>query len=147
MELTIYHTNDIHSHLNEYARIQAYMAKHRPQLEHPSLYIDIGDHVDLSAPVTEATVGQKNIELLNEAHCDIATIGNNEGMTISHDALQNLYNDADFKVICTNVINTPKYKLNESSVRYLLKKEPTKDPGSSPNRNIKPFFISTCLVF
>lgn len=63
MELTIYHTNDIHSHLNEYARIQAYMAKHRPQLEHPSLYIDIGDHVDLSAPVTEATVGQKNIEL------------------------------------------------------------------------------------
>ena len=47
----------------------------------------------------------KNIELLNEAHCDIATIGNNEGMTISHDALQNLYNDADFKVICTNVID------------------------------------------
>ena len=55
--------------------------------------------------MTEATVGQKNIELLNEAHCDIATIGNNEGMTISHDALQNLYNDADFKVICTNVID------------------------------------------
>ena len=37
MELTIYHTNDIHSHLNEYARIQA---DHRPQLHHPSLYID-----------------------------------------------------------------------------------------------------------
>ena len=35
MELTIYHTNDIHSHLNEYARIQAYMAKHRPQLNIP----------------------------------------------------------------------------------------------------------------
>ena len=55
--------------------------------------------------MTEATVGHKNIELLNEAHCDIATIGNNEGMTISHDALQNLYNDANFKVICTNVID------------------------------------------
>ena len=26
-------------------------------------------------------------------------------MTISHDALQNLYNDANFKVICTNVID------------------------------------------
>ena len=35
----------------------------------------------------------------------LQTIGNNEGMTISHDALQNLYNDADFKVICTNVID------------------------------------------
>ena len=35
MELTIYHTNDIHSHLNEYARIQAYMAKHRRNLNIP----------------------------------------------------------------------------------------------------------------
>ena len=57
MELTIYHTNDIHSHLNEYARIQAYMAKHRPQLQQPSLYIDICQHFDLSATVTQATVG------------------------------------------------------------------------------------------
>lgn len=105
MELTIYHTNDIHSHLHEYARIQAYLASHRPQLQHPSLYLDIGDHVDLSAPVTEATIGKKNIKLLNEAHCDIATIGNNEGMTISHEALQNLYKEAHFKVICANVID------------------------------------------
>ncbi|PNZ30767.1 5'-nucleotidase [Staphylococcus petrasii] len=105
MKLTIYHSNDIHSHLNEYARITSYMAEHRPKLQHPSLYLDIGDHVDLSAPVTEATLGKKNVELLNAAHCDIATIGNNEGMTISHEALNNLYNDAKFEVICTNVID------------------------------------------
>ena len=42
---------------------------------------------------------------LNEAQCDIATIGNNEGMTISHEALNNLYNNATFNVICTNVID------------------------------------------
>ena len=48
MKLTIFHTNDIHSHLNEYARITSYMAEHRPKLQHPSLYLDIGDHVDLS---------------------------------------------------------------------------------------------------
>ncbi|PTE69138.1 bifunctional metallophosphatase/5'-nucleotidase [Staphylococcus devriesei] len=105
MKLTIYHTNDIHSHLNEYARIASYMADHRPKLQHPSLYLDIGDHVDLSAPVTQATLGRKNVELLNESQCDIATIGNNEGMTISHEALNNLYNEAKFKVICTNVID------------------------------------------
>ncbi|MEJ7205151.1 bifunctional metallophosphatase/5'-nucleotidase, partial [Staphylococcus caprae] len=57
MKLTIFHTNDIHSHLNEYARIMTYMAEHRPELQHPSLYLDIGDHVDLSTPVTEATMG------------------------------------------------------------------------------------------
>ena len=105
MKLTIYHTNDIHSHLNEYARIQSYLTEHRSKLQHPSLYLDIGDHVDLSAPITQATLGKKNIELLNKAKCDIATIGNNEGMTISHEALQNLYTNAQFEVICANVFD------------------------------------------
>lgn len=105
MKLTIYHTNDIHSHLHEYARITEYMTQNRPKLMHHSLYLDIGDHVDLSAPVTEATMGIKNVELLNEAHCDIATIGNNEGMTISHDALNTLYDNATFDVTCANVFD------------------------------------------
>lgn len=105
MKLTIYHTNDIHSHLHEYARITEYLAQERPKLNHPSLYLDIGDHVDLSAPVTEATMGIKNVELLNDAHCDLATIGNNEGMTISHDALNTLYDNAKFDVTCANVFD------------------------------------------
>lgn len=105
MELTLYHTNDIHSHLHNYERIAAFMAKQRKQLNHPSLYLDIGDHVDLSAPVTEATHGHKNIELLNKAYCDIATIGNNEGMTISHEDLNALYQDAAFTVTCSNVFD------------------------------------------
>lgn len=41
--------------------------KQRPRLNHPSLYVDLGDHVDLSAPITEATLGKKNVALLNEA--------------------------------------------------------------------------------
>lgn len=105
MKLTIYHTNDIHSHLHEYARITEYLAQERPKLNHPSLYLDIGDHVDLSAPVTEATMGIKNVELLNDAHCDLATIGNNEGMTISHDALNTLYDNAKFDVTCANIFD------------------------------------------
>ncbi|GGB88693.1 MULTISPECIES: bifunctional metallophosphatase/5'-nucleotidase [Staphylococcus] len=105
MKLTIYHTNDIHSHLHEYERISEYLAQERPKLDHPSLYLDIGDHVDLSAPVTEATMGIKNVELLNKAHCDIATIGNNEGMTISHEALNTLYDNAKFDVTCANVFD------------------------------------------
>lgn len=44
------------------------MAEHRPRLNHPSLYVDLGDHVDLSAPITEATLGKKNVALLNEAN-------------------------------------------------------------------------------
>src|SRR5699024_10851316 len=105
VKLTIYHTNDIHRHLHEYARIFEYLAQERPKLNHPSLYLDIGDHVDLSAPVTEATMGFKNVELLNQAHCDIASISNNEGKTISHDALYTLYDNVEFDVTFANVID------------------------------------------
>ncbi|QLK85590.1 bifunctional UDP-sugar hydrolase/5'-nucleotidase [Staphylococcus sp. 17KM0847] len=105
MRVTLYHTNDIHSHLNAYTRIKQYMATQRPTLRHPSLYLDIGDHVDLSAPVTQGTMGKRNVQLLNEAQCDIATIGNNEGMTISHEALNALYKDAQFTVTCANIFD------------------------------------------
>ncbi|ARJ51370.1 bifunctional metallophosphatase/5'-nucleotidase [Staphylococcus lutrae] len=105
MRLTIYHTNDIHSHLHAFSRITAYLKTARQQLSHPSRYVDIGDHVDLSLPVTEATLGQRNIQLLNDAGCDVATLGNNEGMTISHEALNALYEAARFKVICANVLD------------------------------------------
>ncbi|OAO27143.1 bifunctional metallophosphatase/5'-nucleotidase [Staphylococcus capitis] len=140
MELTIYHTNDIHSHLNEYARIQSYMASHRPQLQHPSLYLDIGDHVDLSAPVTEATIGKKNIELLNQAHCDIATIGNNEGMTISHEALQNLYTDANFKVICANVFDEKGYLPNHITSSYIKEIEGSRILFVAATAPFTPFY-------
>lgn len=140
MELTIYHTNDIHSHLNEYARIQSYMASHRPQLQHPSLYLDIGDHVDLSAPVTEATIGKKNIELLSQAHCDIATIGNNEGMTISHEALQNLYTDANFKVICANVFDEKGYLPNHITSSYIKEIEGSRILFMAATAPFTPFY-------
>lgn len=140
MELTIYHTNDIHSHLNEYARIQSYMVSHRPQLQHPSLYLDIGDHVDLSAPVTEATIGKKNIELLNQAHCDIATIGNNEGMTISHEALQNLYTDANFKVICANVFDEKGYLPNHITSSYVKEIEGSRILFVAATAPFTPFY-------
>ncbi len=82
------------------------MAEQRPRLNHPSLYVDLGDHVDLSAPITEATLGKKNVALLNEAKCDVATIGNNEG--ISHFTTQiksHFYDEAKFIVTCSNVID------------------------------------------
>ena len=105
MKLKIYHTNDIHSHLHHYVRISRYLQHVRPTLTHPSLYVDLGDHVDLSAPITEGTMGKRNITLMNEAGVDVATIGNNEGMTISHEALNALYDDATFTVTCSNLFD------------------------------------------
>ena len=64
---------------------------------------DIGDHVDRSHPFTEGTKGQGNIRLLNEAGYDAVTIGNNEGITMSKEALSSLYTDAEFDVIVCNL--------------------------------------------
>ena len=76
--------------------------------------------------MTEATLGKKNVALLNEAQCDIATIGNNEGMTISHEALNTLYDDAHFKVICTNVLDEHGQLLNHIATSYIQNIEGTR---------------------
>lgn len=105
MKLTIFHTNDIHSHLNTYAKISQYIKNERSKLQQDSLYIDIGDHIDLFHPLTEASQGTENVKILNDSNVDVVTIGNNEGMTISHDALNHLYDEAQFDVTCCNLFD------------------------------------------
>ena len=78
--------------------------KREHSIEGEACYIfDIGDHVDRSHPFTEGTKGQGNIQLLNEAGYDAVTIGNNEGITMSKEALSALYKDAKFDVILSNL--------------------------------------------
>ncbi|MEG2603235.1 MAG: metallophosphoesterase, partial [Carnobacterium sp.] len=77
----IYHTNDLHSHFENWPRIEAYLAQqqkaHQEQKENVFTF-DIGDACDRVHPLTEATDGQANIQLLNEGHYDAVTVGNNE---------------------------------------------------------------------
>ena len=101
MEIKLYHTNDIHSHLSTFNKIIRYL-KDRPD---NSYYVDLGDHVDRSHPYTEGTLGKGNVELLNEAHVKVATIGNNEGITLTHEDFNALYDEADFKVTCCNLFD------------------------------------------
>ena len=68
------------------------------------VYADLGDHVDRSHPYTEATLGKGNVDLLNQAGCDVATLGNNEGITLEINDLKSLYDDADFDVVCANLL-------------------------------------------
>ncbi|UTH14385.1 bifunctional metallophosphatase/5'-nucleotidase [Macrococcus equipercicus] len=102
MELKLYHTNDIHSHLMTYNKIIRFLADKRAQFPH-TYYVDIGDHVDRSHPFTEGTLGRGNVQLLNEAGAGVVTIGNNEGITLTHEDFNHLYEDADFQVTCCNV--------------------------------------------
>ena len=104
MEIKLFHTNDIHSHLYNYLKIKNYLTHQKKRYREKMVYADLGDHVDRSHPYTEATLGRGNVDLLNQAGCDVATLGNNEGITLEINDLKSLYDDADFDVVCANLL-------------------------------------------
>ncbi|GGA99354.1 bifunctional metallophosphatase/5'-nucleotidase [Macrococcus hajekii] len=101
MEIKLYHTNDIHSHLSTFSKISRYLEDRASD----SYYVDLGDHVDRSHPFTEGTLGKGNIQLLNQANVKVATIGNNEGITLNHDDFNTLYDEALFQITCCNLFD------------------------------------------
>lgn len=105
-KIHIFHTNDLHSHFKYWPRMQSYVKEMRNKLGNigeTGYLFDVGDHLDRSNIYTEATVGKGNVRLLNEAGYDVVTIGNNEGITLSHEELFHLYDNANFDVVVANV--------------------------------------------
>ncbi|WP_066314281.1 bifunctional UDP-sugar hydrolase/5'-nucleotidase [Bacillus sp. FJAT-29814] len=107
-KIYLYHTNDLHSHLENWPRIKQFLQKQQ-KLHHESgedsFLFDIGDFIDRWHPYTEATMGIGNIALLNECRYTAVTIGNNEGVNLPHDDLDKLYEHADFDVLVANFFN------------------------------------------
>ncbi|WP_040203918.1 bifunctional metallophosphatase/5'-nucleotidase [Neobacillus jeddahensis] len=102
----IYHTNDLHSHFENWPRIQQFLLKrkqHHQESGDETFLFDIGDFLDRWHPFSEGTKGKGNINLLNECHYTAVTIGNNEGVNLPHDDLEHLYDDANFDVILANL--------------------------------------------
>ncbi|RDI41447.1 bifunctional metallophosphatase/5'-nucleotidase [Falsibacillus pallidus] len=102
----IYHTNDIHSHFENWTDIKQYLAERREEHEKTGeemLLFDIGDFCDRWHPLTEASRGKENMALLNDSKYTAATIGNNEGITFAFGDLDSLYNEAHFEVIAANL--------------------------------------------
>ncbi|WNF36380.1 bifunctional UDP-sugar hydrolase/5'-nucleotidase [Bacillaceae bacterium IKA-2] len=107
-EIQILHTNDLHSHLEQWPKMislineKRYLAKLKGC---EVLVFDIGDHSDRVHPITEATLGKANVELMNEVGYHSATIGNNEGITLSKESLSELYERANFPVLVANLFH------------------------------------------
>ncbi|MBB4075216.1 2',3'-cyclic-nucleotide 2'-phosphodiesterase (5'-nucleotidase family) [Anoxybacillus voinovskiensis] len=102
----IYHTNDVHSHFENWPKIVAFLQQKRKehaQKGETMLLFDIGDFIDRFHPITEATRGKANVQLLNELEYDAVTFGNNEGITLDHQELDTLYEAARFPVLAANV--------------------------------------------
>ncbi|WP_059173581.1 bifunctional UDP-sugar hydrolase/5'-nucleotidase [Bacillus sp. FJAT-27445] len=107
-KIHIYHTNDLHSHFENWPRISRLIsnraAQHREAGEEVFIF-DIGDHVDRWHPFTEGTMGKGNTGLLNEAGYTAITIGNNEGITLPHEGLDSLFAQKNFDVLISNLYN------------------------------------------
>lgn len=104
----ILHTNDLHSHFEQWPKIITLINKKRQlakQQGNEVLIFDIGDHADRVHPLTDASMGKANVQLMNEVGYNSATIGNNEGMTISKEALSGLYEHANFPVLVENLFH------------------------------------------
>ncbi|MDP4085629.1 MAG: bifunctional UDP-sugar hydrolase/5'-nucleotidase [Bacillota bacterium] len=105
-KIHIYHTNDIHSHLEYWSRIREFLQKQKEEYidqENEVFLFDIGDFVDRWHPLSEGTKGKGNISLLNQCGYTAVTIGNNEGINFSFEDLDHLYDDAEFDVLTANL--------------------------------------------
>lgn len=116
-EVQLLHTNDMHSHLERWPQIRRFLNGTRSKAKRAgitSFTFDIGDALDREHPLTDATMGRANVQVLNEGGYTAVTIGNNEDLGMNHDALNRLYDHANFPVILTNVTDertgeTPKW--------------------------------------
>jgi len=103
-DVLLLHTNDIHSRLEQAARIATYIDDQRRAFGGSrTLVLDIGDHMDRMRPETEGSGGEVNIALLAAARYDAVTLGNNEGLTYTADVLARAYESAAFPVLCANL--------------------------------------------
>ncbi|MBS4208517.1 bifunctional UDP-sugar hydrolase/5'-nucleotidase [Bacillus sp. FJAT-50079] len=102
----IYHTNDLHSHFENWPRMFDFIKErqsfHKENGEEVFLF-DIGDFADRWHPFTEGAMGKGNVSLLNEGGYTAVTIGNNEGITLPFEQLNDLYDKANFDVIVANL--------------------------------------------
>ncbi|MDC3417880.1 bifunctional metallophosphatase/5'-nucleotidase [Aquibacillus salsiterrae] len=108
-KMFFYYTNDLHSHFENWTKIVSYFEKQkniRKRGNESYWLLDIGDHIDRSHPITEAMMGKANVQLLNHAEYNLATIGNNEGITLDYNDLFHLYDEANFEIVCANLEST-----------------------------------------
>lgn len=105
-KLYFYYTNDLHSNFEQWPRVAGYLKDartNRAAMEESCWVMDVGDHVDRVHPITEASMGKANVQLMDDIGYDLVTIGNNEGITLAHDDLFHLYDDANFQIVCANL--------------------------------------------
>ncbi|WP_176717319.1 bifunctional metallophosphatase/5'-nucleotidase [Vulcanibacillus modesticaldus] len=119
----IIHTNDLHSHFNNMAKISSYIKKLRAEVtskEEKVIVVDLGDHMDRMQLETEGTGGKVNVEILNYLNTDVITIGNNEGLTFTKELLAEAYLDKKFRIVACNLKDLESKRLPDWLEEYWI---------------------------
>ncbi|MFP7306535.1 5'-nucleotidase C-terminal domain-containing protein [Enterococcus faecalis] len=105
-EIVLFHTNDLHSHFENWPKIRRLVKSKRSLYQKEGktvVTIDLGDFSDRCHPLTEATDGRANVAIMNTLAYDLVTIGNNEGIGNSKKQLEHLYDQSTFEVVLANL--------------------------------------------
>ena len=98
--------NDLHSRFDNMMRIATYINKVKKDTADKNekvIVTDLGDHMDRMQLETEGTNGKVNVAVLNRTGVDVATIGNNEGLTFTKSVLAKIYQERNFKIVACNI--------------------------------------------
>ena len=105
-KIAILHINDLHSHFEAAISLKNMVFQRRQQLQQDGyevIVVDDGDFLDRYHPLTEATLGQVNVEFLNYLGVQYFTIGNNEGLGLQKKQLMHLYDHAQGTCVLGNL--------------------------------------------
>jgi 5'-nucleotidase len=99
MNLKIIHTNDLHSHFENFSRAASLIRKLKDE---KTLVLDGGDFADFKSIELQGTRGLAAVELLESAGYDALTIGNNETFN-GVDTLEYMATASPFPFISNNL--------------------------------------------
>lgn len=104
-KIIIYHSNDLHSRLENSAKIATIIEEGRRQYGASHVMaVDIGDHMDRARMETEGTDGLIHRAIIEQTGYELVTLGNNEGLTFSKEQLNEIYGGkTSFQVLCCNL--------------------------------------------
>ena len=110
MDVHILHTNDVHSEFDRYVRLASRLRRVHAQLcaqGERVLCFELGDHIDVSNPLTNATEGRVNARMIRELPYDGWVFGNNETLTVDRKVWPDLLQEADTPLYCSNISVPP----------------------------------------
>ncbi|MEK4244162.1 5'-nucleotidase C-terminal domain-containing protein [Psychrobacillus sp. FSL K6-2684] len=132
--LKILHTNDLHSHFDNYKKIVSLIREHR---DADTIVLDGGDFADFKSIELQGTKGIAAIELLEAAGYDAITIGNNE-MFNGVDTLEHMASKSTIPFISNNLMKKDKTAIQGVCKSTLLEKNGLRllITGSSPDMGV-----------